>query len=111
MSKNTYEIYIKNKNTKTIWSFSVTREKTFGMESISSELYNLLEDTDLEDDIKEICDSLSNSEPTISWNEKRLKIIFDDVEDNSDISDVIETLREHLEDIIEDCTTEDPEED
>lgn len=111
MSTTTYDIHIKNKETKTSWTFVLSRTGSIGQESISSEMFNLLEDSDLEADLKEICDSMCGVEPTMSWNEKRLKLIFDDVEDNEDIESVIEGLREHLEDILEGCTTEDPEED
>lgn len=114
-SSNKYKVRVKNAETKTSWSLSITRAEDSSDSHgtpISEEVYNLLEDTDFVSDLKDLSDSVIGVEPSsVTWNEKILKITFEDVDDDSDILEVIEALREHLEDIIDDCATDDPEED
>jgi len=116
-SSNKYKVRVKNAETKTSWTLSISRDSSdddgsYIGSSIAEEVFNLLEDTDFVSDLKELSDSVIGIEPSsVSWNEKILKVTFEDVEDDSDVLEVIEALREHLEDIIDDCVTEDPEED
>jgi hypothetical protein len=121
-----YKVRIKNKETSTSWTFVVQREssqtsrrdrdededESFHATNVSQEMYQLLEDTDLVSSIKEISESILDSEPSdITWNEKILKISFEDCDQDSTICEVIEALREHLEDTLYSCVTTDPHED
>ena len=116
-----YKIRIKNKETKTSWTITVLRkEDQFDLKDSSSvtgnsvfeEVVQLLEDSDLVSSIKEICESILDMEPSeISWNEKILKINFEDCDSDYAVIEVIEAIREHLEDVLDSCVTEDPEED
>jgi hypothetical protein len=116
-----YKIRVKNKETKSSWTIVVARdEDPFDIDdssstrgtSVSDEVVQLLEDSNLVSNIKEISESILDMEPSdISWNEKILKINFEDCDSDAGILEVIEALREHLEDILDSCVTEDPEED
>jgi hypothetical protein len=129
MSHSKYKVRIKNKETSTSWTFVVQRESKssraahrdeqeeedsegFHATTVSQEIYQLLEDTDMVSSIKEISESLLDSEPSdITWNEKILKISFEDCDQDGAICEVIEALREHLEDTLDSCVTTDPHED
>lgn len=119
-----YKIRLKNKETTTSWTIVVSRGSVsgdmdsdsdfsyVGSTSVSDDMVQLLEDSDLVSNIKEISESVLDLEPSeISWNEKILKISFEDCDSNSGILEVIEALREHLEDVLDSCVTTDPEED
>lgn len=129
-----YKVRVKNKETSTSWTFVVQRDGSsrksshhntfdsseeeaspsehFHPTTVAQEMYQLLEDTDLEANIKEISESLIDLEPDdITWNEKILKISFEDCELDSAVYEVIEALREYLEDTLDSCVTTDPRED
>lgn len=116
-SSNKYKVRIKNAETSTSWTMNIVRdceggESYSGGGTIAEEVFNLLEDTDFVSDLKDLSDSVIGVEPSkVTWNEKILKVVFEDVEEDSDILEIIEALREHLEDVIDDCVTDDPEED
>lgn len=101
----TFKIRFKNKDTDTNWTTALSAsEDSEG----AVRAYELLEDTDLVADLKEIADSLAGIDPFITWTEKMMKVTFEDVEDDECL-ELIQAFRSHMEELL-DAESEDPEE-
>lgn len=101
----TYKIRFRNKDTDTNWAVVLTSAED---SSDAVRAYELLEDTDLVADLKEIADSLAGIDPVITWTDKMMKVTFEDIEDD-DCIELIQAFRSHMEELL-DAESEDPEE-
>lgn len=101
-----YKINIKNKNTGTTWVVNVLSDaasdsgeeddsSNYGLRS--SILVELLEDTDLESDIRELSDQVLDTDlASIKWDDRCLRLVVKATTNETAI-DFINSVREHLE--------------
>lgn len=95
------KLRFKNNETDTVWTTTTIEssgddeDSTYGR---SGSLYEQLEDTDLVADLKEVVESILDVEPNITWNEKVLRVSFDDNESDSDVRDAVSAVIEHIQD-------------